>query len=1812
MRIYLRLTAYFQLVIQVIFLFVNSFIFSFPAHAATNPDTNQKKPTTEITAQSTAKKEEDEAGKNLAAILSSTGSMLSQDNKTDALINSAINNGSAYVTGQIQQWLQQFGTAKVNLGLDKDLSLNNASLDLLLPLYDDKKQNLLFTQWGGRRDDDRNIINVGMGYRYFADRWMWGINTFYDRQISDNAHERLGIGGELGWNYFKLSANGYKRLSGWKDSSEYEDYQERVANGYDIRAEGYLPAWPQLGAQLVWEQYYGDDVALFDDSEDDRQRNPYAVTAGVNYTPFPLVSIGLNQKMGKGNHNDTQIDLAVNWMLGSSLKSQLDSDAVKARRTLLGSRLDLINRNNNIVLEYRKQDLISLKVQNKVTGTESETLPVSVNVKSKYPLDHISWEDDNLVKNGGKISENNGSWSVTLPHYQQNSGEKNLYVVSATAWDNQGNKSNASHMTVEVSGFDLHQITSATTTTSATLPADGVSTTQVTVTVTSGNGEKITGLANDLSAQLMRSNSSKGLAADTIQEKISAFKEQSPGVYVSTFTSGTLAGVVTVQPYYNQTSKLSSTTITLTPVSDTARFATLSASKTAALANARDVITLTAHVVDAANNSLQGVAVHWATVNPKAVLSASTSNTDAQGNATVSLTSSEIMSTTVSAQLDNGQKLDSETLQFTADSSSATVTGVEVDKKVARADGQDTITVQATVMDAEQHPLANQPVDWAIRSAASSTHLSDKQSNTNENGVATITLTSAKAGQGIVTASTGNSEPVESETLTFMPDVKSATLSAITADKTAAQANGADAVTLSVKVEDANHNPIPGAQISWTTTSATAILSASDTSTDAKGNASISVTSTTVENVSVVATMKEQAQTSPDLQFTVDNATAAVESLNADKTQAVANQNDFITLTARVVDANDHPVPDSPLKWQIVEGQATLSATQTTTDQQGSGSITLTSSTQGNVVVSVSATAGDAVNSPALLFIADTATAKVSDITVDKSQGVANGNDHITYTAIVTDASGNPVKDQEVTWNATPATANLSSATSTTDSNGNTSVTITTLKAGSVNVTAQAGASPAWNAPTTTFVGDKATAQILDLKTNKSTALANGTDSITFTGTVIDANNNVLEGVNVAWAVTPTTGVLSTTTSASGSDGKASVSLTSSQVESYQVTATVNGKDETSGNVSFTADSASASLTSLTSDETSNLIAGNGSATLTAVVQDATGHPIAGAVVNWSSDNTTGNFSETTSTTNSEGKAIVTFSGTHAQLTTITASSVNNSQKTVQVTIAPDTQSAQPVTVVADKHGAIANGADTVTLTATIQDQYGNFINQGDVAWTISPEASYHLSANNQPTNNEGQSIVTLASDDVVSCKGTATFNGLSKSTATIRFTADTTTEKVDTLNASKTENVVAGKDTITLEATVTDENGHPVADTTVHWGTDNSSGTFQPGDSSVTDSNGVATVTYSATKAVPTLIGAGINQSEKTITVNYIGNADTAKLSNIKPDKTKAVADNTELVTWSVDVKDANGNILPGISVNWSSDDPDLTLAASSSVTNEHGVATITGRTLKARDAVVKATLSAGGQMLSAAKVTFIGDAKTAMLMSLNVDKFNVLANGGDAATYTAYVEDINHNIVPDATVSWRTTMNKLSSGTSKTNSSGKATVKLSGNGVGMVTVTATINNSSMSKSGVKFINVIEDTWYVKSGSSTYTSSAIKGYPDLGFVVASPTTGPTYLEWSPTGTSKVTTPVTLIDDAGQQYTVNLKGNRTSDCSTRPLNAAVGCSSSAEYKAQFTWNINDNKSIPPGHYTGLIHFYGKDWHTAWAFEYRLTMDLTIN
>lgn len=1811
-----RAAACLQILLYLHLIFFHTFLFSFSASAEETPaviTVNKEAKKTINTDQQSG----DEQEKEIAAGISSAGAMLSQDDRMDAVINGMVNQSTGKVTEELQQWLQQFGTARINIGVDRQLDLSSGDLDFLLPVYN-QDQHLFFTQTGVRRNDDRNIMNLGVGYRYFAKNWMWGVNTFYDQQLSQNTHQRVGIGGELGWDYVKLSANSYLRISDWKNSAAYMDEEERVANGYDARVEGYLPAWPQLGMQLIWEQYYGKHVGLFGNDKDQRQHNPYAVTAGLNYTPFPLISFGVNQKAGKGDKHDTRADLNVNWVMGMPFVDQIDMDSVKEHRTLRGGRLDLVNRNNNIVLEYRKKETISLSLPNNIEGEESETLPIAVKVSTKHPLSQIIWHDAGLISHGGKIINTDGAWSIVLPYYEQDGAENNIYVISATAYDVKGNQSDTAYISVAVKGYNILTATTLTTTTSSSLLADGVSSTPVTLTIMSGSGKPISGVESQLSTQLIHPVNAKittlkrAVSASADGENITPFKEQSPGIYTCAYTSGKTAGTVIIQPKYNNT-LLSKATVKLVAVNSLAKFTQLDAVKTTALANGQDVITLQAHIVNAQNEPAEGVAIQWQSSNANALLSATHNVSDAQGNASVSLTSDQVLNTLVSAELENGESVKSPDLQFTADAQTAKVVQLTAEKKIAKANGHDVITLSAVVKDASNHPLAGQSVKWEVSSSSITAQLSQSQTTTDDKGVATVALTSTQAGDVAISASTGTSAAIDSGTLSFVADSDSAVLGAVTADKLSGLADGADVITLKVKVEDAEKNPVPGAKINWATASTTAQLSADFSLSGNDGVAMIDVTSTTVEALQISAKMAQQTQTSAQLSFTADSTTAKVKLLQADSLHATANDDDAITLTASVVDASDHPVAAAPLHWTIVEGQGVLSQSQTTTDAQGESAITLSSADVGKIVVSAASTAGAAVNSPELTFIADTSTAKVSAVTVDKTQALANGKDSVTYQATVVDDEGNPVRAQKVKWTATPTTAKLASLNTLTDTNGVATVTLVTSAAGEVNVTAKAGTGVAGNAPSVMFTADSATAQVSGLSVSQQTALANGLDSVTISGLIADTKGNVVKDVNVAWSVSPVSGLLSTVSGKSDAQGRIAVTLTSTHIANYRVTATVNGTQETSGAISFTADAATAAISSLSADKTVDIIAGTDSVTLSAIVQDANGLPVSGAVVSWAGDNAKGVFSETRSSTDSNGSASVTYSSTLAIPTVITVKTGAVSQKTVNLTFIPDLQTAAISTVTNDKRSAVASGTDLISMLATVKDRYGNPVSQANVSWQVIPTGNTQLSAVSQLTDANGQTGVTLGSTDRGAFKAVATYNSVSKSSLAVLYVSDLATKAVTDITADKTTGVIAGKDVITLKATVKDENDNPVSNAEVYWGSDNDSGTFAPDDTSVTNALGVAEITYSATSAVPTVIGAGVNSEYKTLGVDFTGDASTSLIAAVQADKTKAVADNAEQVTWHAVAKDANGNALPGVTVNWSSANADLKLSGVSSVTDATGTASISGYTAKAGDFLVTATIVATGKSLTAAKVSFVGDVKTAGVSALISDKKTVAANNSDSAKYSVTVKDVNGNLVPDATVVWTTSMNTLSASSSQTDANGSALVNLTGATIGQVTVTATIGSSTRKVDDVVFVNNLEDLWVVNSANSEYDSPEIKGFRSLGFVTDLPTTGPTTLDWQTNGYSDVTTPITLISKSGKQYIVNLKGYRESACTRRPLNAAASCEDvEAGMKAIFTYAQTDNPGLPAGHYMGVIHFSAKDWNSSYTFAYTLTMDLTVN
>lgn len=67
------------------------------------------------------------------------------------------------------------------------------------------------------------------------------------------------------------------------------------------------------------------------------------------------MTFSAEQRQGKQGENDTRF--AVDFTAtGSAMQKQLDPNEVAARRSLAGSRYDLVDRNNNIVLEYRKKN----------------------------------------------------------------------------------------------------------------------------------------------------------------------------------------------------------------------------------------------------------------------------------------------------------------------------------------------------------------------------------------------------------------------------------------------------------------------------------------------------------------------------------------------------------------------------------------------------------------------------------------------------------------------------------------------------------------------------------------------------------------------------------------------------------------------------------------------------------------------------------------------------------------------------------------------------------------------------------------------------------------------------------------------------------------------------------------------------------------------------------------------------------------------------------------------------------------------------------------------------------------------------------------------------------------------------------------------------------------------------------------------------------------------------------------------------------------------------------------------------------------
>ena len=392
----------------------------------------------------------------------------------------------SYLQGQITSSAQSYiegalspyGKVRSNLSIGQDGSLDGSSIDYFVPLYDSQK-SVYFSQLSAQRKEERTIGNIGFGVRHNFDKWLLGGNIFYDYDFT-RGHRRLGLGTEAWTDYLKLSGNYYHPLSDWKDSKDFDFYLERPARGWDVRAEAWLPSYPQLGGKVVFEQYYGDEVALF--GTDNLEKDPYAVTLGVNYQPVPLLTVGADYKAGTGDNSDLSVNATINYQFGVPLKDQLNSDNVKVAHSLMGSRHDFVERNNFIVLEYKEKDPLDVTLWLKAdatnehpecvikdtpeeaVGLEKCKWTINALINHHYKIISASWQAKNnaartlvmpVVKANTITEGNNNHWNLVLPAWQYSSDKAeqeklNTWRVRLALEDEKGNRQNSGVVEITV------------------------------------------------------------------------------------------------------------------------------------------------------------------------------------------------------------------------------------------------------------------------------------------------------------------------------------------------------------------------------------------------------------------------------------------------------------------------------------------------------------------------------------------------------------------------------------------------------------------------------------------------------------------------------------------------------------------------------------------------------------------------------------------------------------------------------------------------------------------------------------------------------------------------------------------------------------------------------------------------------------------------------------------------------------------------------------------------------------------------------------------------------------------------------------------------------------------------------------------------------------------------------------------------------------------------------------------------------------------------------------------------------------------
>ncbi len=1619
----------------------------------------------------------DNLEQQIASTSQQIGSLLAEDMNSEQAANMARGWASSQASGVMTDWLSRFGTARITLGVDEDFSLKNSQFDFLHPWYE-TPDNLFFSQHTLHRTDERTQINNGLGWRHFTPTWMSGINFFFDHDLS-RYHSRAGIGAEYWRDYLKLSSNGYLRLTNWRSAPELDnDYEARPANGWDVRAEGWLPAWPHLGGKLVYEQYYGNEVALFD--KDDRQSNPHAITAGLNYTPFPLMTFSAEQRQGKQGENDTRFAVDFTWQPGSAMQKQLDPNEVAARRSLAGSRYDLVDRNNNIVLEYRKKELVRLTLTDPVTGKSGEVKSLVSSLQTKYALKGYNVEATALEAAGGKVVTTGKDILVTLPGYRFTSTPEtdNTWPIEVTAEDVKGNLSNREQSMVVVQAPALSQKDSSVSLSTQTLSADSHSTATLTFIAHDAAGNPVVGL--------VLSTRHEGVQDITLSD----WKDNGDGSYTQVLTTGAMSGTLTLMPQLNGVDAAKApAVVNIISVSSSRTHSSIKIDKDRYLSG--NPIEVTVELRDendkpvkeqkqqlntavSIDNVKPGVTTDWKETADGIYKATYTAYTKGSG-----LTAKLLMQNWNEDLHTAGFIIDANPQSAKIATLSASNNGVLANENAAN-------TVSVNVADEGSNPINDHTVTFAVLSGSATSFNNQNTAKTDVNGLATFDLKSSKQEDNTVEVTLENGVK-QTLIVSFVGDSSTAQVD-LQKSKNEVVADGNDSATMTATVRDAKGNLLNDVKVTFNVNSAEAKLSQTEVNSH-DGIATATLTSLKNGDYRVTASVSSGSQANQQVNFIGDQSTAAL-TLSVPSGDITVTNTAPQHMTATLQDKNGNPLKDKEITFTVPNDVASRFSISNggkgMTDSNGVAIASLTGTLAGTHMITARLANSNVSDAQPMTFVADKDRAVVV-LQTSKAEIIGNGVDETTLTATVKDPFDNVVKNLSVVFRTSPADTQLSLNARNTNENG---IAEVTLKGTVLGVhTAEAILLNGNRDTKTVNIAPDASNALVTLNIPAQQVVTNNSDSVQLTATVKDPSNHPVAGITVNFTM-PQDVAANFTLENNGiaitqANGEAHVTLKGKKAGTHTVTATLGNNNASDAQpVTFVADKDSAVVVLQTSKAE---IIGNGvdETTLTATVKDPFDNVVKDLPVTFSTNPADTQLSQSTSNTNDSGIAEVTLKGTVLGVHTAEATLPNGNNDTKTVNIAPDTSNAQ-VTLNIPAQQVVTNNSDSVQLTATVKDPSNHPVAGITVNFTMPQDVAANFTLENNGiaiTQANGEAHVTLKGKKAGTHTVTATLgNNNTSDSQPVTFVADKTSAQV-VLQMSKDEITGNGVDNATLTATVKDQFDNEVNNLPVTFSSASSGLTLTPGVSN-TNESGIAQATLAGVAFGEQTVTASLanNGASDNKTVHFIGDTAAAKIIELTavPDRiTAGTPQNSSGSVITATVVDNNGFPVKGVTVSFTSRTKSAEMTnGGQAVTNEQGKATVTytntrsSRETGARPDTIEASLENGSSTLSTS-IQVDADASTAHLTSLYTLYDTQLA-GEDTALYIT-VNDNYGNGVPlhqvTLSVSPSEGVTLSNNGINTTNHDGYLYASMTATKAGVYQVTATLDNGDSMQQTVTYV---------------------------------------------------------------------------------------------------------------------------------------------